>query len=179
MNRINNDDVFELTEGDYCDEYEEPEDDEKLTLEQKKEFQYKKATVKLLNITSKFLSRYPDMLARMRLIIKNQTEIKTLQAEIDSHKPLLKKAMLQFFKSDEQKKLVLDNKSFTISERGCRTTKKFDEEKFKHEQPDLYERYCYTTYTGGCGGTLSVRDVTDKQKMYIKLVQNEAAKYEE
>lgn len=30
-----------------------------------------------------------------------------------------------------------------------------------------------------CGGTLSVRDVTDKQKMYIKLVQNEAAKYEE
>jgi hypothetical protein len=179
MERINNDDVFELTEGDYYDENTETEDNGKLTSEQKKEFQYKKATVKLLNTTSKFLNRYPDMLARMRLIIRNQSEIKTLQAEIDQHKPLLKKAMLQFFKPDEQKKLVLDNKSFTISERGCKSTKKFDEEKFKREQPALYERYCYRTYTGGCGGTLSVRDVTDKQKMYIKSIQNEAAKYEE
>lgn len=178
MDRINNDDVFELTEGDYYED-NETEDSEKLTIEQKKEFQYRKGIVKLLNTTSKFLNRYPSMIDRMKLIIRNQAEIKTLQAEIDHNKPLLKEAMLQFFKPNEQKKLVLDNKSFTISERGCKSTKKFDEEKFKRERPDLYEKYCYKTYTGGCGGILSVRDVTDKQKVYIESIQNEAAKYEE
>lgn len=184
MEKVNNDDVYET-----CDDIEpllleEPEENEvtkgkKLTPAQLAAIRFSRETREVYDQSARFLKEsirdlskkdtdYDDPSVLLSAIITLTSQQKKIKAELDILRPLLKESLLRgryrIFKKGVAKIFFL-GKVISVSESGkSSSTLKFDETRFKKENPELWKQYCVKTYTGGCGGTLTIRDMTQKQK---------------
>lgn len=192
MERVNNDDVYETCDDidAYLDEEMEPEDKKKLTSKQLQAIRYRKQLRKVFDNSLKFLQTpiskvrllnsdscdYESTKELLDRVVELTAQQKVIKAELDKLRPLLKELILKVIHNGETKVFY---KGYVVAvsqnKGGGRSTKKFDESKFKAENPDLYEKYCYTTYSGGAGGNLSLRDITDTQATELRKL-NKVAK---
>ena len=97
----------------------------------------------------------------------NADEQKQIKEELDILRPLLKEALLnsnyKVFKKGVLKVFFLGKTVSVSTSKKSSSTLKFDEATFKKENPELWKQYCIKTYSGGCGGNLTIKDMSEKQ----------------
>lgn len=191
MEKVNNDDVYETCDNidDYL--YEEPEQEEKkkLTSEQLREIEFLRKLNRTFNNSVELLNNKTP-LNSMSLLTENAhdfdsveelldrvidltIEQKQITEELGNIRPLLKEVLLKRLPLNQQK-IFYRGFVASISQGKRSSSKKFDEEKFKSENPELYAKYCYTTYSGGFGGNLSLRSITEKQSKALRRLNTKA-----
>ena len=182
MEKVNNDDVYEtcddidaLLPDDTCEE--KPK--KKLTPAQYKAITFAKDTREVYDQSVEFLKQslsnllkgnnqnYEEPAVLLSRIITLSKQQKQIKEELDILRPLLKEALLnsnyKVFKKGVLKVFFLGKTVSVSTSKKSSSTLKFDEATFKKENPELWKQYCIKTYSGGCGGNLTIKDMSEKQ----------------
>lgn len=190
MEKVNNDDVYETCDDidAYLEMEKEPESKKKLTSDQLRVVNYYRKIEKIFNNSlkilrqplSKFslLSENTQKFENVEQVVERVVELtnqqKTINDELVELRPLLKELLLKATPPKGEPKLFYRGYIASVSQGKRTSTKKFDVEKFKAENPEMYEKYCFKTYSGGFGGNLSLRSITEKQATELRRLNKKA-----
>lgn len=145
---------------------------EKMTAEQKRAAELQRMEEKYRShcVESHKFTQNEDNLQDFDRLIEIQAQMKVLKSESDS----LRAKILQAMKNCLCDRAInlKHRKQLTISSGKSSTKKEFDLERFKREQPEMYEKYRRTTRVGGVGGNLVCKDITDKAYSFYSRPEN-------
>lgn len=171
MSKINNDDVYELCEGEYY------EHDVEETNIKAREFQIKKQREEKEEndyrshcIESYLFTKDDSNREDFAKLIEITDKIKELKKQSED----LRKSILERMKECKCTRAIdlKHKRQLTISQAGHHSRKEFDEDRFKREHPDLYEQYKIKRTSYSMGGTLVLKAITDKAYKYYTKNSN-------